>query len=58
MADNFHLGFRYLNLNEKERINAVSASTAANGGGAAYAGANANQKHTTNYWELTAGVSF
>jgi len=58
MADNFHLGFRYINLNEKERINAVSATTAAAGGGSAYAGANANQKHTQNWWELTAGVAF
>jgi len=58
MADNFHLGFRWISLQEKERLNAVAATTAAACGGAAYAGANANQKMKQNYWELTAGVAF
>jgi hypothetical protein len=57
MADNFHLGFRTMMLQEKQRLDVNAASVAA-GAGAAYAGANANQKMKTNYWELTAGVAF
>lgn len=57
MADNFHLGFRTLMLQEKERIDNTSATNAL-GAGSAYAGTNANQKMKTNYWELTAGVAF
>jgi hypothetical protein len=65
MADNFHLGFRWMSLQEKERINANGTNSAATGGGAAYgasaagvAGVNANQNTKTSYWELTAGVAF
>jgi len=54
MADNFHLGFRWMSLQEKELLNASIATTA----GSAYAGTNAAQKMKTNYWELTAGVAF
>jgi hypothetical protein len=54
MADNFHLGFRWMSLQEKEKMD---ASAGANGG-LAYAAPSANQKHKTNYWELTAGVAF
>ncbi len=57
LADNFHLGFRTIMLQEKERLDTRAASAAA-GAGAAYAGVNANQKMKTNFWELTAGVAF
>ncbi len=57
LADNFHLGFRWMSLQEKERVDTTSA-TAAAGAGATYAGVNANQKMKTNFWELTAGVAF
>jgi hypothetical protein len=55
MADNFHLGFRWMNLTEKEGRNLSGAAALA---GSNYAGVNANQKSKINYWELTAGVAF
>jgi len=65
MADNFHLGFRWMNLQEKERISTVGTATGGGNAGSAYnqsaggvAGQNSNQKMKTNYWELTAGVAF
>ena len=54
MADNFHLGFRWISLQEKELID---ASTVVANQGLAYGGTTANQKMKTNYWELNAGVA-
>jgi len=55
MADNLHLGFRWMSLSEKERI---AASGAAATDGSAYAGTKANQQQKVSLWELTAGVAF
>lgn len=64
LADNFHLGFRWISLQEKERITTIT-NTHANGAGLPYgasaagvAGRNSNQKNQSNYWELSAGVAF
>ncbi|MGZ3701284.1 MAG: hypothetical protein ACXVCG_10885 [Bdellovibrionota bacterium] len=65
MADNFNLGFKWMNLQEKERVSTQGTATTGALAGNAYgpsaagvAGVNANQKMKTNYWELTAGVAF
>lgn len=50
LADNFHLGFRWINLSEKEKLSTTT--------GLAYAGTAAAQKNSHSYWELTAGVAF
>ena len=54
MADNFHLGFRWMSLQEKELIDTSAGANQ----GLAYGGTTASQKMKTNYWELNAGVAF
>ena len=65
LADNFNLGFKWMNLKEKELISTSGTSTTGGLAGAAYgpnaagtAGINANQRLATNYFELSAGVAF
>jgi hypothetical protein len=71
LADNFNLGFKWMNLSEKERISTTGTATTAGGAGSTYntnsvagtaavntAGTNSNQKLQTSYYELTAGVAF
>jgi hypothetical protein len=53
LADNFHLGFKYMRLEEKERMDTITAQAIG-----AYGGTKANQKMISKYWELTAGVAF
>lgn len=55
LADNFHMGFRWMSLTEKEGRNLSGAAAVA---GLPYAGVNGGQKSKINYWELTAGVAF
>jgi|GEM_PF-3024243 len=55
IADNFHLGFRWMSLSEKEKKDLTTSAALA---GSGYAGTKAAQNSKTNYWELTAGVAF
>lgn len=56
IADNFNMGFRWINIKERENLDL--SSIAPNLTGRPYGGNNANQNTRTSYWEVTAGVAF
>lgn len=62
LADNFHLGFKWFSMKEKEKKNvtdvAAAGNTSAQTSGVAYAGNQSQQEQATKYMELTAGVMF
>jgi hypothetical protein len=55
IADNLHINFRWLMLQEKQRIAATGAAAT---DGLAYGGVNANQQNKTSYWEISGGAAF
>jgi hypothetical protein len=62
LADNFHLGFKWISVAEKERKNtidvAAAVNTTAQTAGQSYTGLQSNQEQKMKYFELTTGVMF